>query len=77
MFGPPVTDAEADGCPPEKVLGRKIARVLWRGLGRPSELKYIMVTVRGTTGVDRWTTNTMYFHRSQLEDVWAGDLGTP
>lgn len=33
MFGPPVTEAEADSCPPEKVLARKIARTFWRSLG--------------------------------------------
>ena len=36
MFGPPVTTAEADSCPPEKVLGRKIARAFWNAAGRPS-----------------------------------------
>ena len=38
MFGPPVTAAEADSCPPEKVLGRKIARAFWANWGRPVKL---------------------------------------
>lgn len=72
-FGPPVTAEEADGCPPEKVLGRKIARVFWRGWGRPPETQYVMVAVRGTRGRDRWTVNTMYYLHGQLEGPWAGD----
>jgi len=72
-FGPPVTAAEADGCPPEKVLGRKIARVFWSEWGRPAETQYVMVAVRGTRGRDRWTAETMYYRRSQLIEPWAGD----
>src|ERR671934_182481 len=75
MFGPPVTAAEADSCPPEKVLGRKIARVFWRGLGKPTQMQYIMIAVVGTKGIDRWTTDIMYFHRPQLDGRWAGDPG--
>lgn len=73
VFGPPVTVAEADGCPPEKVLGRKIARVFWRGWGRPPDAQYVMVAVRGTRGRDRWTVETMYYLLNQLEGPWAGD----
>jgi hypothetical protein len=73
MFGPPVTAAEADSCPPEKVLGRKIARAFWNTAGQPAETQVIMVAVRGTRGVDRWTSETMYYWRSQLEKPWAGD----
>ena len=73
MFGPPVTAAEADSCPPEKVLGRRIARVFWRGLGRPAELQTLVVAVRGTKGIDRWTVITMYYYKPQLVGQWAGD----
>src|SRR5215213_5817891 len=71
MFGPAVTVAEADGCPPEKVLGRRIARSLWVRWGRPSEIQYVLVAVRGTSGRDRWTAETMYYPRSQLQGPWA------
>ena len=77
MFGPPVTVAEADGCPSEKVLGRKIARVFWAAWGRPAETQYVMVAVRGTRGRDRWTAETMYYLRSQLDGPWAGDPAFP
>ena len=75
MFGPPVTEAEADSCPPEKVLARKIARTFWRSLGRPAGLQYMIVAVRGTKGPDRWTVTDLYFYKSQLEQAWAGDPG--
>jgi hypothetical protein len=75
MFGPPVTAAEADSCPPEKVLARKIARTFWRSQGRPANLQYMIVAVRGTTGPDRWTATAMYFQKSQLAQAWAGDPG--
>jgi hypothetical protein len=73
MFGPPVTTAEADSCPPEKVLGRKIARAFWNAAGRPAETQAIMIAVRGTRGIDRWTAETMYYWRNQLDKPWAGD----
>lgn len=73
MFGPPVTTAEADGCPPEKVLGRRIARVFWAGWGRPTQAQHVMVAVRGTVGRDKWTAVTMYCLPSQLDGPWAGD----
>ena len=73
MFGPPVTTAEADSCPPEKVLGRRIARLFWDRSGRPADMQLIMVAVRGTKGIDRWTVSTMYYPRHQLDGPWAGD----
>jgi len=73
MFGPPTTAAEADSCPPEKVLGRKLARLLWRGLNKPRELHYIIVAVHGTKDRDRFTVYTMYYQRGQLEAPWVGD----
>ena len=76
-FGPPVTKAEADGCPPEKVLGRKIARALWRALGKPPEMSYIKIAVRGTDRIDRWTAMGMYYHHTQLEGPWIGDPNRP
>jgi hypothetical protein len=75
MFGPSVSVAEADSCPPEKVLARKIARIFWRSWGRPAEVQYMIVAVRGTKGPDRWTATTMYFQKFQLEQAWAGDPG--
>lgn len=73
MFGPRVTDAEADGCPPEKVLGRKIARALFRAMGRPAELRQIAVSVHGTVGADRWSGVDMYYYPGQLSGKWSGD----
>ena len=73
MFGPAVTAAEADSCPPEKVLGRKIARVLFRALNRPAAIQQIVVAVHGAIGKDRWTGESMYYYREQLEGRWAGD----
>jgi len=76
-FGPPVTAAEADGCPPPKVLGRKIARELWRALGRPKALQQVMIAVRGTEGIDRYTAETMFYYPQQLEGPWVGDPRHP
>jgi len=73
MFGPPVTPAEADSCPPEKVLGRRIARAFWKASGQPEETQAIMIAVRGTRGADSWTSETMYYWRPQLTAPWAGD----
>jgi hypothetical protein len=73
MFGPPVTDAEADSCPPRKVLGRKIARVYWRAVGSPKAIQVIMVAVHGTSGVDRWSVETMFYPYGQLAARWVGD----
>ncbi|MBI3567914.1 MAG: hypothetical protein HY084_06920 [Gemmatimonadetes bacterium] len=77
MFGPPTTVAENDGCPPEKVLGRKIARALWRQLGRPKALQQVMIAVRGTVGTDRWTTEAMFYYPEQLDGPWVGDAKRP
>ena len=73
MFGPPVTEAEADRCPPEKVLGRQIARVLWRLGGKEADLKTVVIRVRGVSGLDRFSHTDMYYGPSQLEGRWAGD----
>ncbi|MEA3245580.1 MAG: hypothetical protein U9Q74_05435 [Gemmatimonadota bacterium] len=73
MFGPPVTAAEADGCPPPKVLGRQIARALFRAMGRPPGLQQVVVSVHGTAGGDRWSVVDMYFYPEQLSGKWAGD----
>ena len=77
MFGPPVTKVEEDGCPPEKVLGRQIARVLWRGGGKEAQLKTVIVRVQGTTGLDLYSRTSMYYEPSQLEGPWAGDPEHP
>jgi hypothetical protein len=73
MWGPPVSVAEADGCPPEKVLGRQIARALFRALGRPTGLQQIMVAVHGTLGLDQRSAESMYYYPEQLTGRWAGD----
>ena len=73
MFGPPVPPIEQDSCPPEKILGRKIARVLWQNGGRESRLATVIVRVHGTVGVDRFSYTAMYYEPSQLEGPWAGD----
>jgi len=73
MFGPPTTASENDGCPPPKVLGRKIARELWRQLGKPKTLRQIMIAVRGTVGKDRWTAETLFYYPEQLDGPWVGD----
>jgi hypothetical protein len=73
MFGPPVTAAEADSCPPEKVLGRQIARVLWRRGGKEADLQTVIVRVHGSAGLDRWSHTDMYYYPPQLEGRWAGD----
>lgn len=73
MFGPPVTVAEADNCPPEKVLGRQIARVFWRGLGTRLGLQQVVVQVGGTKGMDQFSRISMFYYPVQLEGLWAGD----
>ncbi len=80
MFGPPTTKAEADGCPPEKVLGRRIARELWRTLGKPSTLKLVIVRIDGpwiedSTGSQTKESSALYYPRFQLTGPWVGDSG--
>src|ERR1019366_7335962 len=77
MFGPPVTVAEADRCPPYKVLGRRIARVLWRRGGKEADLKTVIVRVRGVAGVDRFSYADLYYASSELEGRWEGDPEKP
>ena len=73
MFGPKVSEAEADGCPPEKVLGRKIARLFWRRLGKGQGMQLVVVRVEGTKGIDKLTRYDMYYFPAQLQGRWAGD----
>ena len=73
MFGPPVTAAEADSCPPEKVLGRKLARIFWRAAGKDAQVKMVVVRVHGTVGIDRFSGTDLYYYPEQLEGPWAGD----
>ena len=73
MFGPPVTAAEADSCPPQKVLGRRIARELWRQQGRTLGLEEIVVRVHGSSGRDRLSYVDMAYGRAELDGQWAGD----
>lgn len=72
MFGPPVTEAEADSCPPEKVLGRRLARILWREGGKAAGLRMVAVQVRGVDH-ERYTSIRMFYYPVQLEGPWAGD----
>jgi hypothetical protein len=73
MFGPPVPIAEQDSCPPEKILGRKIARVLWQNGGKAAKVQKVVVVVHGTIGKDRWSRTDFYYEPSQLDGPWAGD----
>lgn len=73
MFGPPATAAELDGCPGDKVLGRKIARALFRAMGRPAALQQVVVTVRGAVGIDRWSASDLHYDRERLTAKWEGD----
>lgn len=77
MFGPPATKAEADGCPPEKVLGRRIAREVWSALGKPRQLQQVIVRIRGPRVGDEFDYTEMqwdfYYPRFQLTGQWVGD----
>ncbi len=73
MFGPPVTVEEAGGCPLEKVLGRRIARELWRREGRAMALEQVIVRVHGNSGLDRLSYEDMYYGRADLDTPWVGD----
>ena len=72
MFGPPVTEAEAYGCPAPKVLGRKLARIAWRLGGKAAGLTMVTVEVKGV-GAERFTSTRMYYYPDELEGPWAGD----
>ena len=73
MFGPPVTAAEAGSCPAEKVLGQRLARILWWGLGADSTLQQVVVRVKGTKGIDQFSQTSMFYYVPQLRDPWVGD----
>ncbi|MHB1095294.1 MAG: hypothetical protein ACYC3F_03900 [Gemmatimonadaceae bacterium] len=78
MFGPPTTKAEEDGCPPEKVLGRRLARIVWTELGRPADLQLVIVRVRGPRSgnpLERMSQLTvdLFYPRFQLTGPWVGD----
>lgn len=77
MFGPPVTAAEAAGCPPEKVLGRRIARAFWRTTGRATGIDTVTVIVQSVyvtaIGPSSLMRVGMIYTRSELEGAWAGD----
>ncbi|MHB8839664.1 MAG: hypothetical protein ACYC7F_12040 [Gemmatimonadaceae bacterium] len=78
MFGPPTTEAEEDGCPPEKVLGRRLARIVWTELGKPADLQLVIVRVRGPmTGRPLESMNQLtvdlFYPRFQLAGPWVGD----
>ena len=73
MFGPPVTPEEAGKCPPEKVLGQRIARVLWWHHGADTTLQTVIVRVHGTEGADRFSSTSMYYYLQQLREPWVGD----
>jgi len=73
MFGPPVTSEEAGGCPPYKVLGRRIAREFWRQQGKRVGVQQVIVRVHGRIGVDRLSYADMYYGREELDEPWVGD----
>ncbi len=77
MFGPPATKAEADGCPPEKVLGRRIARAVWSAMGKPTQLQQVVVRIRGPRVGDAFDyteiASDLYYPRMQLAGRWVGD----
>lgn len=78
MFGPPTTEAEEDGCPPEKVLGRRLARIVWTELGKPADLQLVIVRVRGPRAGDplgrmSQLTVDLFYPRFQLTGPWVGD----
>jgi hypothetical protein len=78
MFGPATTKAEEDGCPPEKVLGRRLARLLWTYIGKPKELAIVTVRVRGPLVEDALGSATqiseeLFYPRFQLTGPWVGD----
>jgi hypothetical protein len=75
MFGPPVRADEAYGCPLPKVLGRKLARVFYRGIGEEAGITRVIVRVRGTIGLGRDSFIDMYYGIHDLVDPWAGDRG--
>jgi hypothetical protein len=75
MFGPPVTAEEAYGCPLPKVLGRKLARVFYRGIGKEAGVTRVIVRVRGTIGLGRLSSIDMYYGIPDLVDSWVGDKG--
>jgi hypothetical protein len=72
-FGPPVSAEDAAGCPPEKVLGRRIARALWRVHGKTLGVTQIVVRVHGSSGLDRMSYADMYYGIHDLGDPWTGD----
>lgn len=78
MFGPPTTKAEEDECPPEKVLGRRLARIVWTEFGKRADLQLVIVRVRGPlTGrplesMSRLTVD-LFYPRFQLTGPWVGD----
>ena len=72
MFGPPVTAEEAGACPPEKVLGQRIARELWWRLGADTTLQQIVVRVKATK-MDQLAEIGMYYYLEQVRDPWVGD----
>lgn len=72
-FGPKPTKAESEQCPPEKVLGRKIARAVWREAGRPASWKMVAIQVRGTGDFEKYTGVTMFYYYTELAAPWVGD----
>ncbi|HSB55708.1 MAG TPA: hypothetical protein VLD58_15210 [Gemmatimonadales bacterium] len=76
MFGPPVTEEEAAGCPPPKVLGRKLARLLYRRTGKAAPLKTIVVEVKAPAPFGQ-NRARMYYYLQELQEPWAGDRDSP
>jgi hypothetical protein len=72
MFGPPVTAEEAAGCPPPKVLGRRLARLLYRRLGQAQRPRQVIVVVQAPPPYSM-SRARMFYHQPELEQPWAGD----
>jgi hypothetical protein len=73
MFGPPVSAAEAGECPPEKVLGQRIARELWWRLDEASRPAQVSIQVKSARRDGQMTEVVMYYYLSQLQNAWVGD----
>jgi hypothetical protein len=78
VFGPAATKTEADGCPPEKVLGRRITRAAWTELRRPKRLQMVIIRIRGPRvgdpleSMDEQSVD-FYYPKHQLTGPWIGD----
>jgi len=73
MFGPQVSAAEAGSCPPEKVLGQRIARELWWRLDSAARPSQVVVFVKSAHRDQRIAEIGMFYYLEQLQERWIGD----